>query len=450
MDAWSVSSTPPSERLEAALGRLEALVDWEHRERASGGRAVMRVDVAPARDLVERLGSPERRFHAVHVAGSKGKGSVASLIAAGLARMGFSTGLYTSPHVERVHERISIRGRPIEDEILAKALEAALGAREAAIAAHTAARDSTWFDVVTAAALHAFAREPLEWAVIECGLGGRLDSTNVLPASPAVLTNVHLEHTAILGRTRPAIAFEKAGIVKPGVLVVSGVGERGDEAADVVERVVRERGATLVRIPRRAGESIESTNVRLAGAMLDELGRAGLALRDGHAASGALLDPQTRCNARLPGRLEVFAERSPPIVLDGAHVPESVARVLADLARDERLPGAPTVVLGMGRDKDAAGILKALLGRADRVICTSLGPGPYRPPRELRVEAEAAGLSAEEAAEPADALERALVRAGGGGWVLVTGSLHLVGALRARVRTRAESPACSRSSRTSS
>ena len=214
---------PSRERLARILARLDTLVDWEKRDRSPG----MRRGLAPMEDLMARLGSPQASFRAVHVAGTKGKGSTASLIAAGLARAGFSVGLYTSPHVDRVEERVRVDGRDVAAGELAEALERAFDAREAAVAGDTAADEATWFDLLTAAAFLVFQRRGVDWAVVECGLGGRLDSTNVVHGEVCVVTNIDLEHTAVLGNCFADIAREKGGIVKPGsVLSVRGRGDR--------------------------------------------------------------------------------------------------------------------------------------------------------------------------------------------------------------------------------
>lgn len=435
-------------RLEAALARLDALVDWERWERVQGATVRMRVSVEPMRDLAERLGAPERSFRAVHVAGTKGKGSTAALVAAGLRRAGLATGLYASPHLESVNERVALDGRPIEDDLLAEALERALAAREAALAAQSAGREATWFDVLTAAAFVAFREARMAWAVVECGLGGRLDSTNVLPPGPCVITNIDLEHTALLGSTRAAIAGEKAGIVKTGGLVVSGVGPAGDEAEEVVRAAARERGAQHVAAPAAAGATLEERNTALAGALLDALGRAGIAaaLAPARPLGAWLLDPATVAAARLPGRLELWRWGETPVVLDGAHVPSSLRQVVAELARWPELSALPPVVVfGTGKEKDAGGLLKALAGRVDTVLCTTAGRGPYRSPAELREEALRVGLAAEVHETPESALSRAR-ELSAARWVLATGSLHLVGSLRPLLRTRAIP--CSRSSPT--
>lgn len=410
-------------RLRNALDRLAPLVDWEKRSRAG-----MEVSLAPMRDLCARLGGPERGLCAVHVAGSKGKGSTAALVASALGAAGLRVALYTSPHVERLSERLRLDGREVDPERLGAALERALDARDAAVAAGTGAREATWFDCLTAAALLVIAGASVDVAVVECGLGGRLDSTNVVDGLVAAVTNVYLEHTAVLGPTRVAIAREKAGIVKPGARVVVGALGADDEAAAVVAELARARGAAPRRVEHAPEDPLEHRNLRLAAAILEELEAAAPALA-GRGLAGHLA---ARADARLPGRAERRRVGATRVVLDGAHVPESLALLLRDLALDPELAAAPVVVFGCGREKSAEGLLKALLGRVDRVLCSSVGEGPSRAGAELADLARGLGLDARSVPEPTAALDEAVRVAGTGRWVLVTGSLHLVGALRSR------------------
>jgi dihydrofolate synthase/folylpolyglutamate synthase len=426
------------ERLARALARLDALIDWERRAR--GG---MRVSIAPAADLCARLGDPQRSWKTVHVTGSKGKGSTAALVAAGLEAAGLRIGRYGSPHVERIHERVVIGGSEIEDELLAEALELALEARSAAIAEGTSAAECSWFDLVTAAAFWAMARSRVEWAAVEVGLGGRLDSTNVVIPEVCVITNVELEHVQVLGVTREAIAREKSGIIKSGCTVVTGV-DAGTEAGRVVDARAAELGATLWRPAPGvlAGLSFERRNELLAGAVLDQLGARGARGRDGRALSAALLTPQTVCAARLPGRLERFSVGGTPVVLDGAHTPESVAALVESLRDEWERRGPPVVVLGLARDKDLSGMLKHLRGRVDRLVCTSVGSALHRTPEEIASAAASVSLAAQTAATPAAALQAALDLASNGGWVLVAGSLYLAGSVRPLLRSTSPARSC--------
>lgn len=418
-----------SPRLARALAAIDVLVDWERRDRRG-----MHVGLAPMTDLMTRLGDPQRTFRSVHVTGTKGKGTTTALVAEALRRAGLRTGTYTSPHLERVNERVRIDGREIGDDELASALEDALRAREAAIVERTPADEATWFDVVTAAAFLSFARARCAWAVVEVGIGGRLDSTNVVDGEVCVVTNVDLEHVQVLGSTRAAIAREKGGIVKRGSVLVTGVmhGADGrDEAADVLDAIARDLDVP-VRRPARIAERLLDRNVDLAGIALDELGRRGVRGADRETISASLLDESAIASARLGGRQELRRSGDVLVLLDGAHVASSIAAVLREAASDPRLPRAkPVVVLALGRDKDAAAILKAVRAEADRLLCTTAASGSLRAVETLAEESTRAGIDAETAADPTSALAKAVqLAAERRTWVLVTGSFHLVGATR--------------------
>jgi len=413
----------------------------------------MRVSVEPAHGLMELLGRPQDRFLAVHVAGTKGKGSVAALIGQGLYRAGLRVGTYASPHVERVTERVRWPGETpgdIADDDLAEALEAALGALDGARktnASATATAEATWFDVLSAAAFHAFATRGVDVGVVECGLGGRLDSTNVIEAPVCVITNIELEHTAILGDTRTAIAREKAGIIAPESSVIMGLSQSDPAGLTIVE-FAREQGARIhsVAVDESGERSIAQTNRALATAALDEFGRLFAARFPGHRVPQDqvwgqwALDAEACAAACLPGRLERRWIGETPVILDGAHTLESLQAVLDTLDADSILPPKRVSVFGTGGEKNAAGLLKTLGPRTDSLLCTSVGPGPYRAPEELRSIAQELDLDLDAVAidAPRAALDEALRLAASDGHVLVTGSLHLIGAVRRF--TRADPP----------
>ena len=426
----------PAGVLAAALSQLDGVVDWERRDRRAG----MPVGLEPLRDLLDRLGKPQRRFRTVHVAGTKGKGSVAALIEAGLDRAGLGVGRFSSPHIERITERVTFGGREIGEAAFATALERAWAARQDAVHQNTPGGDATRFDLETLAAILAFAAACVDWAVLECGLGGRTDSTNAVDAEVAVLTNVGLEHTAVLGTTHAAIAYQKVGILKPGATLVTGVAPES-EAGTVVRAEAAALGCPVLFRPAPGlGLTIADSNAGLARAVLDELGIRGVAIRRPDLppgpVAGWLLNDRTRDLAQLPGRMERFdPPGSAPVILDGAHVAFNLEAVLADLDAQPDLAGPCVVVLGLGRDKQAREMLAVLKRRASTVICTQATAGPPScDPAELRDLAAAAGVPAEQVARPGDALVRAAAIAGARGWILVTGSLHVVGEVRPILR----------------
>ena len=415
------------ERLAQVILRLEGLINWERLRRT----AATRFSLEQVSDLCMRLGEPQRRLRAVHVAGSKGKGSTSSLISAGLRAAGIDEALYTSPHVVQLRERLRIRGRDVEAERFASSLERALEARERGRAEGTAAGDATWFDVLTGASFLAAAEAGAAWIVAECGLGGRLDSTNVVDGEVCVITNIELEHQSVLGSTRALIAREKAGILKPGCTAITGV-PADDEAGRVIDARAAELG---VRVSRPleglwSEASISQRNFTLAGAALDELGRRGVRGSDGVSLGSALLTPAVLRDAQLPGRLEWFCLDDIPVALDGGHVPSSVRDALRDLCAQSGRTTPPVVILGLARDKDLPGILKAVSEVTDRVVCTSVGSDLHFTPLEIKQEAMHTRLVAETAMTPLEALQRALTLARKGGWVVATGSLYLASSLR--------------------
>jgi dihydrofolate synthase/folylpolyglutamate synthase len=429
---FSMLATPQNPNLAHAMARLDALTDWERRPRGT-----MRVGLEPMLDLAARLGDPQKAFCSIHVAGTKGKGSVSALIEAALKHAGLRVGRYGSPHVERVSERVSLAGREIDEPHLARA-------------ANTPAANATWFDLLTAAAFIVFAEARLEWAVVEVGLGGRLDSTNIVRGEVAIVTNIELEHTEILGDSRLAIAGEKVGILKPGAVLITTLGV-DDEAGRVLQAKADELACPVIRTRLDAAATIEETNVALAGAALDQLGLRSVGARStaaGEAVGAWLLDAETRAAARLPGRMERFdvdvgseslAARL-PVVLDGAHVPFNLRAVLRDLALTPDLSGPCAALVALAADKDAKGFVSELGERASAIVFTDLpGSSRGRAPTELAALAASLGLSSEVEPDPKRALRRGLKLASeANAWLLVTGSLYLVGALRSEVGAAAQ------------
>lgn len=415
-----------------AQARLALLVDWERRSRSG-----MRPQLDPVRDLCRRMGDPQRRLRCVHVTGTKGKGTTAALVAGALTRAGLRTGLYTSPHVERINERVRIDGRDVSDAVFARALHRALDEREAALRERTSADDATWFDVVTAAALAVFVEESCTWAVVEVGLGGRLDSTNIVDGEVAVVTNVELEHCDVLGATRAAIAAEKGGIVKPGRVLVTGLDD-GDEAGAVLARIAAEQGARRIVVPQSG--PWRRRNADVAREVLAVLGGTDASL------GPRLVDPR---DAELPGRGEWRMLDGTRVLVDGVHVAPALELALAEAVASHGRPAA--LVLALGRDKDAAAVLKAVAGKADLLLCTSAASGPLRGAEDLQQAASAAGVAAIAVDDPLEALRKAVASAGAGRWVCVAGSFHLAGIVRrATVGADTKDPACSPSSPMSS
>ncbi|CAA9515543.1 MAG: Dihydrofolate synthase @ Folylpolyglutamate synthase [uncultured Solirubrobacterales bacterium] len=396
----------------------------------------MRFGLDRMRKLTTVLGMPQRRFASVHVVGTNGKSSTARMIAAILEAHGLRTGTYTSPHLTGFRERIEVAQAPIAEADFAAALTRA--ARAAELVDRTLESDDrvTQFELLTAAAYHALARARVEVAVIEAGLGGRHDATNVIPSKVQVLTGVALEHTRWLGPTLSHVAEEKLAVVPDHGCLVAG--ELGPEADAVAERVAAERGARRIRVtpeaeaevpplPRAPG-AYQRRNFTLATA-------AARAFLAGDLDREAVAAAAQRVS--VPGRLEPVAER-PLVLLDGAHNPAG-ARALAESTVE--VVGSRTLVgvVGVLDDKDPAGILAPLLPLMRRVVLTQPALERALPAAVLRSLCGqlAPRLEAEVVRAPAAALERARALAGADGAVLVTGSLHLVADLVRAPESRA-------------
>jgi dihydrofolate synthase/folylpolyglutamate synthase len=372
--------------------------------------------------LMTVLGMPQRRFASVHVVGTNGKSSTVRMVAALLERHGLRTGSYTSPHLVNFRERVEVGEEPVGEADFAAAVERAAHAAE--LVDRRASPDDrvTQFEALTAAAYHELARRGVDVAVIEAGLGGRWDATNVIPSRVQVLTGVGLEHTRWLGPRVEDIAEEKLAVVRDHATLVCA--PLPPEVEAVARRVAAERSARLVLVdpageadwPLRARGSFQRANFALARAAAESfLGR---------------LDPErvraAAAAVEVPGRLQEVG-RDPLTLLDGAHNPAG-ARALAD-ALPELLSGRDLVlVLGILDDKDAAAMLAALLPLAREAVLTrSRNPRSLSPATlETLARRVAPEVDLETAPDPAGALERARARAGPGGAVLATGSIYLV------------------------
>lgn len=410
----------------------------------------VRPGLGPMRALLARLGSPERGLPVVHLAGTNGKGSTAAFVE-GIARAaGWSTGLYTSPHLVRFTERIRVDGRELAAE------EAAALAEETLRAAEGLPGDPpTFFEHVTAMALLAFRRRGVELAILECGLGGRLDATNVVEAPRAcAVTSIGADHLDVLGPTLVDVAREKGAIGKPGVPLVAACRDDAARAALVAE--AESRGARVLLLGREVrveaagdglryegpGGELVVPSLALAGAHQRENAALALALASlaGVVAPGAAGDEARRrglAEARWPGRLERL---TPELVVDGAHNPEGAAALATWLLGNQvtKLPspagGQPVVlVVGAVADKDLGGLLAPLLPAAARLVATE-PPSPRALPAARLAEC-ARGLAPSLPVEVEPEVGRALARAQAlaaerGGLVVACGSLFLVGEVR--------------------
>ena len=392
----------------------------------------MRFGLDRMRRMMTALGSPERRFDTIHVLGTNGKSSTTRMTAAILQAHGLSTGAYLSPHLVSWRERVLVDGRELDADAFAAAIARASWAAERVN--RTLGEDDhvTQFELLTAAALWEMARRGLDVAVMEAGLGGRYDATSVIDSRVTVLTNIGLEHTRWLGPTITDIAEEKLAAVSEGATLVLGEDLAGDALA-VAGRVARERGARI-RTATGVGEEVD-----LAARGSFQRRNFGLARAASEAylqTLGIGLDERavTRAAASTPlaGRLQVIGGE-PLTVLDGAHNPHAVAARVASLP-EVLLQGAPlALVLGVLEDKDAAAMLSQLLPLTARAWFTAPPSGRALSPAALQSLARQLGFDASSCEpRPARALDQARAwAAAGGGAVLATGSVYLVGELLA-------------------
>ncbi|PYM87725.1 MAG: bifunctional folylpolyglutamate synthase/dihydrofolate synthase [Candidatus Rokuibacteriota bacterium] len=417
-----------------AVARLLALRGGEH--------AGMRPGLERIETLLEALGNPERRYTLVQVAGTNGKGSVAAMLAAILKADGRRVGLYTSPHLVSFRERIRVDGEAIAEDDVADGFDA--------IATLVARLDATMFEASTALALDHFAREAVDVAVLEVGLGGRLDATTVGTPAVTAIARIDLDHQEVLGATLAAIAAEKAAIIRSGVAVSAA---QAPEAADVLLARAAAVGVPLLMEGRELSVRVRARDLeaqtidaagpgwRLEGLRLPLLGvyqpsNALVAL----AAARTLGVRDAACReglarARWPGRFEVLRARDRIVVLDGAHNPAGAAALAASLT--EWFGTTPlTLVFGALRDKDAPGMLAALAPRARRLIFTASSSPRAARPEALR-DAAPHGAAVELADSAPEALALA-AREPRTPILCVAGSLSLLGdVLRA---TRGDKP----------
>ncbi len=425
------------------LDYIYSFVDYSLKHASELAKA--HFDLGRMRALLAILGNPERRYPVIHIAGTKGKGSVAALCASALRAAGYRTGLYTSPHLQDYTERIQVDGEAIPHADLVALVEEIKPAI-------SQVPYLTTFEITTALGFLHFACRGVEAAVIEVGLGGRLDATNVVTPLVSVITSLSYDHTAVLGDTLAQIAAEKGGIIKPGRPVVSA--PQDEEALDVLRRICTERDAPLTLVGREVryealshsldGQSLRVWNARnaalevripllgahqvlnaaVAAAALWTARREGLALSEDAIRRGF-------ATVKWPGRFEVV-RREPPVVLDSAHNVDS-ARKLAQTVK-EYFPGWPVVLItGASEDKDIVQMLmiwNSLLDLRGVVVTRAAHPRALEAGQLLERAAQA-GVEAEAVMPVEAALARALELAGDSALVLSAGSIFLTAAVRA-------------------
>lgn len=427
-----------------ALRYLYGLVDYEKRRIERYSAEEFRLERVA--EFLEALGAPQRRYPTIHIAGTKGKGSVSAMLASIAQAAGLKVGLYTSPHLHTYRERIQINGEPI-----GRADMAALVTEIQPII--ETIQDLTIFEVTTALGFLYFARQQVDLAVIEVGLGGRLDATNVITPLVSVITSLSLDHTYLLGNTLAEIAREKGGIIKPGVPVVTS--PQRPEALAMLEAIAEERRSPLTAVGRewvwepvtrtQAGQTLtihpttgtaalagtyqlsllgdfQQENATTAVATLDALQQQGQTWITTEAIRAGL------ARVQWPGRMEIL-RHTPLLLVDCAHNPYSAQTLVHSL--EQWFPGKHWVLIfGSSGDKDIRGMLTALLPIADHVIVTRSYHPRAATPYELADLCAELGKGAEIAINPERALEQACPHLQPGTGVLATGSIFLVADIR--------------------
>ncbi len=489
----AIATNRTAERRNAALEFLVERIDFERTLSMPGSEAVLKLD--RMRELLARLGNPQNDLPIVHVAGTKGKGSTSAFVAAILSAAGYRTGLFTSPHLERVEERIVLNGTPCTADELADLVdrvrpvveamdgenkgEGGRGKAEGEPPLSPFPLGPTFFEILTAMAFCHFSRCRAGAAVVEVGLGGRLDSTNVCSPCVSIITSISFDHTKQLGSTLAAIAAEKAGIIKPGVPVISGVDV--GEPREVIRRIARERGCRLVELgvdfgfdyrpphhleladasgkfdflikknsrgPTARGSSATSysdlslallgchqaANAAVAIAAIEELRRAGWTIPEAAVRHGL-------AEVAWPSRVEVVARR-PTVVLDAAHNVASIA-ALVEVLEESFSAKKRWLIFATTQEKDHRGMLRRLLAHFDHVIFTRYQENPRGvPPEELlRLATELQGdvpnaAKTEIAATPAEAWSAVRGLAEPDDLICIAGSFFLASEMRRQISAK--------------
>ncbi|HSB30937.1 MAG TPA: folylpolyglutamate synthase/dihydrofolate synthase family protein [Candidatus Sulfobium mesophilum] len=393
------------------------------------------------RKLMSAFDNPQRSFRSVHVAGTNGKGSTSAMIASILKTAGLRTGLFSSPHLVSFTERIRINGEEISESDVISLAEEVRAAAE-----RTEDFSPTFFEVVTTMAFLHFRKMGVEWAVIETGLGGRLDATNIIIPEVSVITRIGLDHCEFLGKTLAEIASEKTGIIKTGVPVVSALQEAA--AIKVIEKASKERGSMLytygesfmaevvsesldgISFSYRGEGRYEDLDVPLAGRY--QADNASMAMKTVEILMAKY--PRMKCDIRSglstvqwPGRLEIINDE-PPVLIDGAHNPQA-AIALSEYLGKTALKKYKRIILvaGVMGDKDVEGILDPLLPVASKILFTAPAYGRSALPERLAALATAKGYESIVVSNVAEAVKKAEELCIPGDLIVITGSFYTIG-----------------------
>ncbi len=393
------------------------------------------------KSILNDLGNPQNRFHSIHVAGTNGKGSVAAALSSILQESGYRVGLYTSPHLVRFNERICINNRQISDDAVVKSYRAVQKA-------HHGKREPTFFELTTAMAFYEFGRQAVDWTVIETGMGGRLDATNIIHPAVSIITNISMEHREYLGNSLSQITREKAGIIKRATPVVTAIRQR--HAKSVIQQIAAKKSAPLyilgenfkARRLRTGGFTyygIENTwrhmrsallgnyqveNAALAIAACELLNKNKAVISENNIRNGLI-------KTRWPGRLEIVSDH-PMIILDGAHN-LIAARKLAHFLGNNLAHRPITLVVGILNDKPYKAMLKSLLPVCSRLFITQAKIDRALDTRQLFDVVKNKMSDVRMISDVASAVAQAVATADSNEVVCIAGSLYVVGEAKAAI-----------------
>jgi dihydrofolate synthase/folylpolyglutamate synthase len=406
-------------------------------------RSAVVFDIARMEALLKRIGNPHLAAKSVHVAGTKGKGSTSAMIASVLTASGYRTGLYTSPHLQTIRERVQIDGRPISEGEFADGVKG-LKPEIEHLNRFGALGELTTFEILTALAFAYFKEKAVDFQVLETGLGGRLDATNVVKPEVCVITSISLDHTEVLGDTIAKIAAEKAGIIKPGCQVVCA--PQKAEALAVIEKVCRERGANLIKIGeevtwRKTKNSDLGQSFHLKGTkseydltipllgehQLENAAAAVAALEVMRGQAPGISDRSIAiglAQVNWPGRLQVL-QRNPLFVVDGAHNADSARRLREAIKQYFEFDDV-ILIVGISQEKDIPGIVAELSSLTSQVIVTHSAHPRAAIAATLVAEFSKLDVNPEVTEDIASAVGLALAKAEQGDLICVTGSLFVV------------------------
>ncbi|MDP2730404.1 MAG: folylpolyglutamate synthase/dihydrofolate synthase family protein [Dehalococcoidales bacterium] len=426
--------------IQQALDYIYSFIDYERQARP---REPARYDLRRVDELLSRLGNPHLKARTVHIAGSKGKGSTAAMIASALTASGYTTGLYTSPHLHTFNERIRIDNRLISDQDIVALVEK-LKPEVEAVNKKAAYGQLTTFELITALGFACFDSKGVDFQVIEAGLGGRLDATNVVQPEVCVITSISFDHTEVLGNTLTAIATEKAGIIKANTIVVTS--SQAEEVNQVFEQTCLRQKAKWIKVGRDVTwQSLGFNSRRQSLQVKGRLGSYELSIpllgehqMENAATAVASLEVLAENGSHIsgdnisrgltevnwPGRLQVL-NRHPLVVVDGAHNPDSARKLRKALKQYFDFDRA-ILIIGFSSDKDFAGILSELLPLFDEVIVTHSIHPRAMPIASLVAELRQQGVEAQAIDDISTALPLALSQAEKKDLICVTGSLFVV------------------------